>query len=91
MNVISAVATGVDPWRGFAGASWREGIDVRAFIQANYTPYDGDDGFLAGPTDRTRALWDGLGPSLAEERRRGVLDVSADRASSILAHVPVYL
>jgi formate C-acetyltransferase len=91
MNVISAVATGVDPWRGFAGASWREGIDVRAFIQANYTPYDGDDGFLAGPTDRTRALWDGLGPSLAEERRRGVLDVSADRASSILAHDPGYI
>ena len=91
MDVITTIATRIDPWRDFAGDAWRERIDVRAFIQANYTPYDGGDGFLAGPTVRTKALWDGLGPKLAEERERGVLDISTDRASSITAHEPGYI
>jgi formate C-acetyltransferase len=91
MNVISSIAAGTDPWRGFAGDDWHHQINVRGFIQANYTPYDGDDTFLAGPTPRTKALWDGLGPKLAEERRRGVLDISTDRASSITAHDAGYI
>jgi formate C-acetyltransferase len=89
MNMISAV--GLDAWRGFAGDDWPERIDVRVFIQANYTPYNGSDAFLAGPTARTKAVWDGLAEKLAEERKRGVLDVSADRGSSITAHDAGYI
>jgi formate C-acetyltransferase len=91
MNMDFSVATGVDPWRDFAGDAWRERVDVRAFIQSNYTPYDGGDGFLAGPTARTKALWEGLAPKLAEERKRGVFDISTDRASSITAHDAGYI
>ena len=91
MNIISSIDSGLDPWRDFAGDGWQHQIDVRAFIQANYTPYGGDDTFLAGPTARTKAMWDGLGPKLAEERKRGVLDISVDRASSITAHDAGYI
>jgi formate C-acetyltransferase len=91
MNVISPVSVGLEPWRCFDGETWRDHIDVRAFIQDNYTPYTGDAAFLAGPTPRTRALWDGLAEKLAEERKRGVLDVSADRASTITAHDAGYI
>jgi formate C-acetyltransferase len=91
MNVISSILPSVDPWRDFGGDGWRIQIDVRSFIQANYTPYGGDAGFLAGPTVRTKAMWDGLGPKLAEERKRGVYDISTDRASSILAHDAGYI
>ncbi len=91
MNIFSVVATETDPWRDFAGEDWRDRVNVRAFIQANYTPYDGDDAFLAGPTARTKAMWEGLGPKLAEERKRGVYDVSTDRASSITAHDAGYI
>ena len=44
-------------WDGFAGRLWKEGVDVRDFIQNNYTPYDGDDSFLEGPTEATNRLW----------------------------------
>jgi formate C-acetyltransferase len=91
MNVISSIPLSVDPWRAFAGDGWQGRIDVRAFIQANFTPYGGDAAFLAGPTARTRAMWDGLGPKLAEERKRGVYDISTDRASSITAHDAGYI
>ncbi|CAH2603283.1 pyruvate formate-lyase [Rhodovastum atsumiense] len=91
MNVMSTVAAGIDPWRDFAGEGWRERVDVRAFIQANYTPYAGDDSFLAGPTERTLAVWKKLEPLLAEERKRGVLDISGDRGSSITAHDAGYI
>ncbi|HEY8978801.1 MAG TPA: hypothetical protein VIU15_04365, partial [Streptomyces sp.] len=59
-------------WRGFSGAHWRERIDVRDFIQANYTPYEGDDAFLTGPTDRTRAVWEKVSALFPEERARGI-------------------
>src|SRR6202034_4033618 len=91
MNVMTPVTLALDPWRGFAGEDWRRRIDVRAFIQANYTPYGGDDRFLEGPTPRTKALWDGLGPKLADERKRGVYDVSCDRASTITVHDAGYI
>jgi formate C-acetyltransferase len=80
-----------DSWRGFAGTDWKDKVDVRAFIQDNYTPYGGDASFLAGPTERTRQLWAKLGELLKEERARGVLDVSVDRASSITAHEAGYI
>jgi formate C-acetyltransferase len=91
MNVVTSNEVGADPWRDFAGDGWRHQIDVRAFIQANFTPYAGDASFLAGPTARTKAMWDGLAPKLAEERKRGVYSISTDRASSITAHDAGYV
>jgi formate C-acetyltransferase len=77
-------------WRGFAPGAWKEGVDVRDFIQRNYTPYEGDGAFLAGPTERTRGLWKTLQPLLAKEREKGILDVSQE-PSGILAHGPGYI
>src|SRR5690242_6692438 len=70
-------------WRGFRGTAWRERVDVRDFIQANYTPYEGDESFLAGPTERTRAVWAEVSGLFPEERRRGVYDVDTATPSSI--------
>ncbi len=78
------------PWRGFAPGPWREHIDVRDFIQRNYTPYEGGSAFLAEATERTRRLWAKLGELFVEERKRGVLDVS-QVPSSITAHAPGYI
>ena len=47
-----------EEWNGFTGGSWETDIDVREFIQKNYTPYEGDDSFLAKPTEATKKLWD---------------------------------
>ncbi|HYG67944.1 MAG TPA: hypothetical protein VD838_09800, partial [Anaeromyxobacteraceae bacterium] len=65
-------------WAGFRGGEWQQRIDVRDFIQRNYTPYTGDEGFLADATPRTRRLWEKVGGLLAEERKKGVLDVSQE-------------
>ncbi len=79
-------------WRGFAGDTWRNAIDVRDFIQKNYSLYEGDSSFLAGPTERTQALWQQLSALLKEERRKGgVLDVSTDIPSTIVSHKPGYI
>ncbi len=76
----------------FADGPWRELIDVRDFIQRNYTPFDGDAGFLAGPTERTRAVWGRLAGLIADERHAGgVLDVDVATPSSITAHQPGYI
>ncbi len=85
-----APQTANDPWRGFVEGWWQKHIDVRDFIQKNYTPYDGDEGFLAGPTERTSQLWEKLLPMLAAEREKGVLAVS-QTPSGILAHAPGYI
>jgi formate C-acetyltransferase len=90
MNVVSHEQA-ADPWAGFVEGPWQSVVDVRNFIQSNYTPYEGDDSFLAGPTARTKALWEKLAVLLKAERAKGVLDVSADRASSITAHGPGYI
>ncbi|MFE5369054.1 pyruvate formate-lyase-activating protein [Streptomyces mirabilis] len=55
---VTAGTRAPEAWRGYAGTRWRECVDVRDFIQANYTPYEGDGAFLTGPTDRTRTVWD---------------------------------
>ncbi|PTV96538.1 formate C-acetyltransferase [Rhodobacter aestuarii] len=81
----------IDPWEGFSAGNWRTSIDVRGFIQENYTPFEGDAGFLAGPTARTKKLWDDIAALLKLEREKGVLDVSADRPSSITAHDAGYI
>ena len=77
-------------WRGFKPGNWQERIDLREFIQLNYTPYEGDGSFLAGPTARTRAIWQKLQPILAEEREKGVLGVSLV-PTGLLAHDPGYI
>ena len=77
-------------WRGFVPGSWQHRVNVREFIQRNYTPFEGDGSFLAGPTGRTRALWQQVLPLLAEEREKGILDVS-QVPSGILAHGPGYI
>ncbi len=79
-----------DPHRGFARGAWSESIDVRDFIQQNYQPFEGDSSFLAGPTERTTALWQKLSDLFVQERQKGVLDVS-QVPSSILAHDPGYI
>jgi len=78
------------PWRGFRGGLWLKEIDVRDFIQQNYEPYDGDESFLSGATERTRRIWGGLNRLFVEERRKGVLDVS-QIPSSITSHAPGYI
>jgi formate C-acetyltransferase len=78
------------PWQRFRAGLWSREINVRAFIQQNYTPYEGDGKFLAPATPRTLALWKKLEELFVEERRKGVLDVS-QIPSSITAHAPGYI
>lgn len=80
-----------DAWRGFAPGPWQESVDVRDFIQRNYTPYDGDDSFLAGPTERTTHIWRTLSQMFPEERAKGVYDVDATTPSTITSHAPGYI
>ncbi|BEV73083.1 MULTISPECIES: formate C-acetyltransferase [unclassified Paludibacterium] len=91
MEALTRNAIDADPWHSFVSGNWQTSVDVRNFIQLNYTPYEGNADFLAPATERTKALWDKLGELLKEERARGVLDVSADRASSITAHDAGYI
>ncbi|MFE1788845.1 formate C-acetyltransferase [Streptomyces sp. NPDC059525] len=78
-------------WDGFKGGLWRDAIDVRDFIQRNYTPYEGDAAFLAGPTERTTAVWNSLTDKFPREREKGVYDVAYDIPSTITAHAPGYV
>ncbi|MFD8738638.1 formate C-acetyltransferase [Streptomyces sp. NPDC059618] len=78
-------------WDGFRGGLWRDEINVRDFIQQNYTPYEGDSSFLAGPTERTTAVWKKITDLFPEERAKGVLDVSYDVPSTITAHPPGWI
>jgi formate C-acetyltransferase len=78
-------------WRDFAPGRWRTAIDVRDFIVANVTPYDGDESFLAGPSKRTKAVWDKLQPYFRDEQKKGVLAVDAKAPSTLLAHKAGYI
>ena len=79
-------------WKEFKGGRWETEIDVRDFIMNNYTPYDGDDSFLKGPTADTTALWNEvLELSKKEREAGGVLDMDTDIVSTILSHGPGYL
>ena len=81
-----------EQWNGFSGRLWKEGVDVRDFIQNNYTPYDGDDSFLEGPTEATDKLWGRLQELQKEERAKGgVLDMETDVVTSITAYGPAYI
>jgi formate C-acetyltransferase len=76
----------------FTPGRWQDAIDVRDFVQRNYTPYTGDGTFLAGPTDRTLAVWDRVAGLMDEERRRGgVLDIDVSTPAGIAAHAPGYI
>jgi formate C-acetyltransferase len=91
MTTTAGHAAGLAAWRGFHGTTWRAAVDVRAFIQDNYLPYEGGEEFLAGPTERTRAVWDQISALFPEERRRGVYDVDASTPSTITSHAPGYI
>ncbi|MBM7500030.1 formate C-acetyltransferase [Brachybacterium muris] len=83
---------GGDAWEGFAPGPWQESIDLRDFILRNYTPYDGDASFLAGPTEKTLKVWDHLEKNyLAEERRRRVYDVDTKTPADIDAFPAGYI
>lgn len=79
-------------WNGFVGGEWQRVIDVRDFIQKNYTPYEGDDAFLAGPTQNTKDLWNQvLDLSKQEREAGGVLDMDTKVVSTLTSHGPGYL
>lgn len=79
-------------WDGFEGRLWKEEINVRQFIQDNYTPYDEDESFLADPTDATNKLWDALQKLQKEERAKGgVLDMETEVVTGITAYGPGYI
>ena len=81
-----------EPWRNFKAGLWNTEINVRDFIQRNYTPYDGDDTFLAGPTRNTLDLWaQVLDLSKQEREAGGVLDMDTRIISTITSHGPGYL
>ena len=79
-----------EAWRGFKPGLWQRDVNVRWFLQQNYTPYEGDGAFLAGPTERTQNIWKKLQALFVEERKKGVLDISVV-PSSITAHAPGYI
>ena len=79
-------------WDGFEGRLWKEEINVRQFIQDNYTPYDGNEEFLVGPTANTNKLWDALQKLQKEERAKGgVLDMETKVVSGLTAYGPGYI
>ena len=82
----------MEQWNGFKGKTWKEEVNVRDFIQENYTPYDGTDEFLAGPTEATTKLWDQVMDLNKQERDAGgVLDMDTKIFSTITSHGPGYL
>ena len=79
-------------WEGFTGRLWKEEINVRDFIQNNYKPYDGDESFLAEPTEATNKLWQELQKLQKEERaKNGVLDMETEIVSSLTSYGPGYI
>ena len=76
----------------FKGGKWSKEINVRDFILKNITPYEGDDKFLSGPTDRTNIIWEKISQLLTDERNNGgVLDVDTKNVSTITAHDAGYI
>src|SRR5215467_3978563 len=78
-------------WRSFQPGAWTTSIDVRDFIARNASPYSGDEKFLAGPSKRTKAVWEKLQPYFQQERKKGVLAVDARTPSTLLAHKAGYI
>ena len=81
-----------EQWNGFEGRLWKEEVNVRDFIQNNYTQYDGDEEFLAEPTDATNRLWGKLQElQKAERAKNGVLDMETEIVTSLTAYGPGYI
>lgn len=80
-----------DAWKNFISGSWTDEIDVRDFIQKNYMPYEGNEEFLAGPTDKTKTLFEKASALMKEELYKGVLDVDTKHISGIDSFEPGYL
>lgn len=78
-------------WRGFTQGSWTGTIDVREFVQQNYTPYSGDDSFLAGPTEATKALWKQVCELTDVETERGVYDAETQKPATITTYGAGYI
>ncbi|MFB9954000.1 formate C-acetyltransferase [Cellulomonas denverensis] len=95
MATTAVPQTGADAtagaWNGFVTGPWCDGIDVRDFIQRNYTPYTGDSSFLAGPTERTTGIWSTLSAMFPEERAKGVYDIDNHVPGTITSHGPGYI
>ncbi len=82
----------INPWRSFSGSAWKSEVDVRDFIQKNYTPYLGDDSFLESATKDTKDLWSIILKLDEQEKANGgVLDMDTDIVSTIISHGPAYL
>ena len=81
-----------EEWKDFNSGNWQEEIDVRDFIQKNYTPYEGDENFLAEATPKTKKLWNKVLELYKKEKENGgVLDISCDIASTITSHDAGYI
>ena len=81
-----------EAWEGFKEGIWTGEVDVRDFIQKNYTPYEGDESFLAGPTERTKELWGEVLDLLLKEREQGgVLDMDTKTVTGIVSHPAGYI
>ena len=81
-----------EQWRGFAGTHWLKDVNLRDFIQNNYTPYDGDASFLQGPTEATSKLWNKVSDLMLEQRNKGgVLDMETEIVSGITAYGAGYI
>ena len=82
-----------DAWNDFEKGDWQSEINVRDFIQRNYTPYEGDSNFLANPTEKTKKLWDEVLELYKEEKAApgGVLDIDTKTVSTVAAHDAGYI
>ena len=81
----------MEKWQGFSGETWKNGINVRDFIVANYTPYDGDASFLQKATKRTEKIMDKVNALLKVELEKGVVDIDTRNVASILSYAPGYV
>ena len=92
MTTATEQSVQFEGWKGFEEGPWTEGIDVRDFIQRNYTPYDGDASFLAGPTEKTKRVWDHLEENyLSVERQKRIFDVDTHTPTDIDAFPAGYI
>ena len=94
MAISTEAATDIQTeaaWRGFTPGLWQDLVDVRDFVQLNYTPYVGDSSFLQGPTERTVRVWETLSGMFPEEREKGVFDIDTTTPGRITSHGPGYI
>ena len=90
-TIESTSAATQEAWRGFTPGLWQDFIDVRGFVQLNYTPFEGNASFLAGPTQRTERVWETLSGMFPEEREKGVYDIDTKTPGRIDGHAPGYI